>query len=112
MISTNLYNNLEFNDDKPAVSVLLQTAFSKEIRVLLKKGQSMKEHKAPKPIVIEIFEGEIDFGVEGTTHTLKKGDLLTLDSNVPHDLFAKIDSIVRLTLSIQDSVERVEHVIE
>ncbi|WP_299778087.1 cupin domain-containing protein [uncultured Formosa sp.] len=112
MMSTNLYNNLEFNDDKPAVSVLLQTAFSKEIRVLLKKGQSMKEHKAPKPIVIEVFDGEINFGVEGITHALKKGDLLTLDSNVPHDLFAKTDSIVRLTLSIQDSVERVEHVIE
>ncbi|CDF80874.1 RmlC_like_cupin domain protein [Formosa agariphila KMM 3901] len=112
MTTNNLYDNLEYNADKPAISVLLQTAFSKEIRILLKKGQLMKEHKAPKPIVVEVFEGEIDFGVDGQTHALKKGDLLTLDSNVPHDLFAKENSIVRLTLSIQDTVERVEKVVE
>ena len=112
MTTNNLYDNLEFKDDKPAVSVLFQTAFSKEIRILLKKGQLMKEHKAPKPIVIELFEGEVEFGVEGKALNLKKGDILTLDANVPHDLQAKEDSIVRLTLSIQDSLARVEKVIE
>ena len=112
MTTNNLYDNLEFKDDKPAVTVIFQTAFSKEIRILLKKGQLMKEHKAPNPIVIELFEGEVQFGVEGKTFDLKKGDILTLDANVPHDLLAKADSIVRLTLSIQDSLARVEKVIE
>jgi len=112
MVSTNLYTNLEFNDDKPAISVLLQTAFSKEIRIVFKAGQVMKAHKAPKPIVVEVFEGTLDFGVEERLYTLNKGDLLTLDANVVHNLIAKTDCIVRLTLSIQDTIERVEHVVE
>lgn len=104
-------DNLDFNDNKIVTKVLLETSFSKEIRILLKEGQSMKEHKAPFPIIVHIIEGEIDFGVEGETHRLIKGNIITLTANTPHDLLAKKDSIVRLTLSKLDKPERVESVI-
>ena len=103
--------NLEFNDHKIVTKVLLETSFSKEIRILLKEGQQMKEHKAPFPIIVHIIQGTIDFGVQGTLHKLKQGDIITLDVNVPHDLLALSDSIVRLTLSKQDAAERVEKVV-
>ena len=93
------------------IKVLLETSFSKEIRILFKKGQMMKEHKAPFPIIVHILEGEIAFGVEGNVHDLKKGAMLTLEGNVPHDLTAKADSIVRLTLSKQDTADRVKDVV-
>ena len=80
--------NLDFNDNKVVTKVLLETPFSKEIRILLKNGQLMKEHKAPFPIIVHIVAGEIDFGVEGAIHTLKQGDIITLAANVPHDLLA------------------------
>ena len=103
--------NLDFNDNKIVTKVLLETSFSKEIRILLKNEQFMKEHKAPFPIIVHIVQGEIDFGVEDTHHILKQGDIITLAANVPHDLLAKSDSIVRLTLSKQDAAERVEKVV-
>ncbi|MGM0392360.1 MAG: cupin, partial [Bacteroidota bacterium] len=83
---------------------------SKEIRIAMKKNQVMKEHKTPFPIVVEIFEGKVDFGVNGVIHNLEKGDLVALEGNVPHDLLAMEDSIVRLSLSIADTVGRVEGV--
>lgn len=104
-------DNLDFNDKKIVTKVLLETSFSKEIRILLKEGQAMKEHKAPFPIIVHIIEGEIDFGVEELTHPLVKGNIITLTANTPHDLLAKKDSIVRLTLSKLDKPERVEDVI-
>lgn len=104
-------NNLNFNDNKIVTKVLLETSFSKEIRILLKEGQTMKEHKAPFPIIVHVIEGEIDFGVEGEIHPLVKGNIITLTANTPHDLLAKKDSIVRLTLSKLDKPERVESVI-
>ena len=110
MKTASLLKDLEYNDKKPAVQVMLETETSKEIRIAMKKGQVMKEHKTPYPIVVELFEGAISFGVNGKVHEINKGDMLTLDGNIPHDLKAEEDSIVRLSLAKSDSVERVKGV--
>ena len=104
-------DELEFDENRVKTKVLLETSFSKEIRILLKKGQIMKEHKTPFPILIHVLEGEIELGINRTIHLLKSGAIIALEGNVPHDLNAKENSIVRLTLSIQDKVERVNDVI-
>jgi len=112
MQKSTLLNNIIYNTDKPAISVLFETETTKEIRIVFKKDQLMKAHKTSFPITVEIFEGGIDFGVEGTTYDLVKGDLVSLEANTPHDLLAKENSIVRLTLSKLDTVERVIKVTE
>lgn len=112
MISNNILNDLNYNDKKPSISVLFESSFSKEIRILLKENQIMKEHKAPYPIIVEVFDGSVDFGVEGKTFNLKKGDILTLESNIPHDLKAISDCVIRLTLSKFDNLNRVKGVLK
>ena len=111
MKTASLYQEFEFSENKPALKVLFETSFTKEIRILMKNGQSMKEHQTSFPIVVEIVDGEIDFGVNRNIHHLKKGELIALDGNVPHDLKAKRDSIIRLTLTKADSSEREKNVI-
>lgn len=100
----------EYNENKPAVKVLMDTDSSREIRIMMRKGQVMKEHKTPFPIVVEIFEGRIVFGVNGSIYNLVKGDLVYLEGNVPHDLKAEEESTVRLTLSKFDTADRVKGV--
>jgi len=109
MKTASLTENLIYNESKPAITVLLKTVNTKEIRIAMKKGQLMKEHKAPFSIVVEIFEGIINFGVEGEKQLLKKGELIALEANVPHDLNCIEDSIIRLSVSISDSVQRVQN---
>ncbi|CAL66363.1 cupin domain-containing protein [Christiangramia forsetii] len=110
MKTASLTNNLEYNEKHPVINVLLDTHTGKEIRIVFKKGQVMKKHHTPFPIVVEIFEGSIDFGVNGEVYTVNKGDLLALEANVSHDLTALIDSIVRLSLNKADTAKRVEDV--
>lgn len=110
MKAANILEHLEFNKQKAMISVLFESEVSKEIRVAMKSGTAMKEHKTKFPITVEIFEGEIDFGIEGKNQTLIKGDIVFLEGNVPHDLEARQDSIIRLSLSKLDSANRVEQV--
>lgn len=112
MKTASLTNNIQYHDTRPTIQVLLETENGKEIRIAFKKGQVMKEHKTPFPIVVEIFEGEIDFGVKEEVLSLSKGDLIALDGGVPHDLTAVKDSIVRLSLNKADSAKRVEDVVK
>lgn len=72
----------------------------------------MKEHQTPYPIVVQVFQGEISFGVEGKVHHLKTGDIVCLSGGTSHDLKALSDSIVRLTLSKPDQSERVKNMTE
>ena len=112
MKTASLRADLIYNEEKVAIKVMMETETSKEIRILFRKGQIMKEHKAGFPITVEIHQGKIEFGVNGEKMALQAGDLISLEANVPHDLLAQEDSIVRLTLSKSDKVERVEKVVE
>ena len=112
MKTASIYQDLEFKENKPAIKAILETDFTKEIRILMRENQEMKEHQTPFPIVVELLEGEIIFGVEGQNYEVKKGDLLTLSGGVPHNLIAKKESVIRLTLSKLDSSKRVEGVAE
>ena len=112
MQTANILEEVVYNETKPAISVLMETATSKEIRIAFVENQYMKEHQTPHPITVEMVEGELDFGVEGKILTLSRGDILSLNGGVPHDLRAKSKAIVRLTLSLADSLQRVEDVLK
>lgn len=110
MIKASILQGELYQDNKPKVQLILESDFTKEIRIGFRQGQVMKEHKTPYPIVVEIVEGCIDFGVQGQQQILQKGDIIALAGGVPHDLSASKKSIVRLTLSKYDASERVKNV--
>src|SRR5699024_2606346 len=111
MRTASLAKEIEYGENRPTMRVMLDTHAGKEIRIVFKKGQVMKKHQAPFPIVVEIFEGNIKFGVnDDRIFDLKRGDLIALDVKVPHDLLAIEDSVVRLSLNKADSSHRVEKV--
>lgn len=111
MIVSSLLKDVEYSEVKPMIKVLMETEFSKEIRIVFTEGQEMKEHKTAFPITVEMVAGDLKFGVKGEELSLTKGDLIALEGNVPHNLQAKTNCIVRLTLTKSDDVNRVKKVV-
>ncbi len=105
------FENLEFNDEHVVITPMLESGFTKEIRIAFKEGQIMKAHKTGYPITVMVLRGEIDFGLPDSSVTLKSGDLIALEPNIVHSLEAKEESVVRLSLSKQDTVKRVNAVL-
>lgn len=97
---------------RPKIDVILETPFSKEIRIAMVKDQLMKDHKAPLPIVVHVLKGQIDFGTEQGQVLLNTGDMIAVEAAVRHNLLAKEESVVRLTLSKGDSASRVKDAAE
>lgn len=112
MEKVSIFENIVYGESKPIIDVLLNTNAIKEVRIVFRKDQEMKEHKAGYPIVVEVVEGSIDFGVVGERHILNKGMLVALEASISHDLVAREDSIVRLSLHKSDNISRVENVIK
>lgn len=106
MQKSSFENDKAFDVKRVKTRVIIETSFSKEIRILLNKGQIMKEHKASYPILIHVLEGCINLGVQGIGHQMNQGDIITLEAGVPHDLTAKENAVIRLSLSKLDSGER------
>ena len=105
-------NEVEFDATRVKTKVLVETSFSKEIQILMSVGQVMKEHQTPYPILIHLLDGNIDLGVQGKIISMKVGDIIALEGDIPHDLTAKENAIIRLTLSKHDKVERLKEVLE
>lgn len=103
---------LSFESNTIQSKVIVETPFSKEIRIVIAKGQTMKDHKAPFPILIHIVDGHIELGVGDIFYLMQTGDIISLDAHVVHCLVAKENTVVRLTLSKQDKIERVNTVVE
>lgn len=98
--------DITYGDTAPNVSVLINTNDTKEVRIVFKQAQEMKQHKAPYPIVVSVVEGSIDFGVGNERFILEKGMMIALEASIPHDLKALQNSIVRLSLNKSDNIDR------
>lgn len=112
MEKSSFLQGVEYNSSKPVVTKILESDFTKEIRIALAKGVEMKEHQTPYPIVVHVLSGCVDFGCRDDHTTLCEGEMVSLVGSIPHNLVAKEDSIVRLSLSMLDDADRVKKVAE
>ena len=72
----------------------------------------MKEHKTKFPIAVMTLRGSIEFTVGDKMFLLNAGDVITLEGNVMHELKAREESVVRLSLHKGDTVDRVKGVLK
>ena len=112
MQSASFLADIAYGDIQPVITPLIVNDFTKEIRIVFRAGQSMKAHKTAFPITVMIVSGRIGFGVGEERLALNAGDVIAVEPNVLHDLYAQEDSVVRLSLHKGDTVARVNGVLK
>ena len=60
----------------------------RQVVFAMDKGQSLSEHRAPFVTVVQVLDGELDFGVDGETRRLVAHDWLVMPADKPHNLDA------------------------
>lgn len=71
------------------------------LRILLftfEPGGRLPDHRAPGQVVIQCLRGELAVGAEGTMHRLTPGQVVVLEPSVAHDVEARVESDMLLTV--------------
>lgn len=70
-------------------------------RIVLRAGESMREHQAPGEITLQCVEGLIELTTHKITRRLRPGELIHLLPREPHALLAIEDSSALLTMCLR-----------
>jgi quercetin dioxygenase-like cupin family protein len=52
------------------------------------RGQELTDHSAPRPVVVQVVEGDLTFTVAGASHALTAGDVVYLAPGARHAVLA------------------------
>src|SRR3546814_8879609 len=61
-------------------------------------GHVMKDHAAPRTLLVQALDGELRITTEGETLTLRPGSVIRFDKSVRHEVEAVTDARLMLTL--------------
>jgi quercetin dioxygenase-like cupin family protein len=86
---------------KDRTVILLKTDSLRVIFRSFNEGASLPTHKAPGPITVQVLEGHIEFTAGTQTTPLRKGEVLALESGVPHSVKALSSSAILITVAVR-----------
>jgi quercetin dioxygenase-like cupin family protein len=93
-----LLETMRYSDENIIMDELMETPYSKEIRIAMQRNQVMRDHQSSFPITMQVIEGEIRVSCESYETLLKANELLSMEAGVKHHIEATQDTVVRLTL--------------
>ena len=94
----NIFRECPFDIDQFTLHELFAGTDTKELCVALKKGQSMIDYESEYTILLHLLQGAAELHVNAKTFPLERGDMVQIAQEVKHDIIAKSDTLIRLSL--------------
>lgn len=69
------------------------------------RGQELTDHSAPRPVVVQVVEGDLTFTVAGERHELTAGDVVYLAPSARHAVLALTACRFVLVMSMVETVQ-------
>lgn len=92
-----LCSQIEAGADRVQFKNIFSNAGGGVSLVAFKAGQKLDTHTAPAEVMVTVLDGEIEFTMFDTPHTIKAGQFLLMGQDVPHSVVAKTDTKMMLT---------------
>lgn len=80
-------------------TTLIKDAGLRVVLIAMRQGARLDEHHAPGRITIHALDGALTVRAQGQAVELGPGELLTLGPAIPHDVEARLDSAMLLTIA-------------
>jgi quercetin dioxygenase-like cupin family protein len=78
---------------------IFKSDLMKIVLIGLHKNAELKKHTAQAQISVQVLEGEVQFSIVEKQLLLTKGQMISLQPNISHALYAEKESFVLLTLA-------------
>lgn len=83
--------------DTPSTA-LVRTDDFEVMRMILPAGKSVPQHHVPGELTIQCLEGTVELQAHGQTLPMRGGELVYLEGNEPHALYALENSSILVTM--------------
>ncbi len=98
MERTNVITSLAYSDESVVIEELYETEYAREVGIAMQAHQVLMDHQSLYPLTLQVIDGLVRFSSELSSAVLDKGDIVTLEAGVKHDLEAIENTLLRLTL--------------
>ncbi|PZT48894.1 hypothetical protein B6S12_00950 [Helicobacter valdiviensis] len=105
------WSEADFTHKEVCIRPMLQNNSTRELQITIPKEAVLKEHQAPYEFSIQVLSGEIWFAIDEKKEILKPLDMVCLEAYRTHSVGAIEDSIVRVSLSQNDTLSRIYSII-
>lgn len=87
-----------YQEGRVSPHTLLDTPSVRVIHIALDVGTELKEHMTSYPIVVEVIEGTISFGVNAQEYVLEAGGMIHVEAKLLHAVRAITQSRINIML--------------
>lgn len=83
-----LIDKVPFVEGKINRTSVLTNGSGEIILLALDAGCELPQHEAHADVLVQVLEGEADFGIDGVRHHTRVGDSVLLPAFTPHSVYA------------------------
>ncbi|MBX3013127.1 MAG: cupin domain-containing protein [Caldilineaceae bacterium] len=99
MYPFDLHQLAHFHADKPHIQVIARSGHARQILFAFRAGQGLREHTTSSQIAVQVISGQLCFTAAHESSTVTPGQLLLLEGDIPHSVYAESDTIMLLTMT-------------
>jgi quercetin dioxygenase-like cupin family protein len=93
-----LHEALPVSEEATTSRTLVSNEAARVVAFAMDEGQELTDHATPRPAVVVVTAGTLEFTVAGSTHELTVGDAVYLAPGERHALVARTPSRFELVL--------------